>query len=73
VIHVHAYRVLTNMQVRVTCAQPVEEPKGLQLLYSCTATVPAPDSPEGSSDELFTLAQALFDAATDLHATEHSG
>ena len=72
-IHVYAYSVMGNMQVRVTCAEPVEEPKGLQLVYSVTATVPAFEADEGTSDQLFALAQCLFDAATDLHATEHDG
>lgn len=71
-IHVYAYSVMGQMQVRVTCAEPVQEPEGLKLLYGITGTGPASGAPAGSSEELFNLAQCIFDCAAELHATEHS-
>lgn len=69
-IHVHAYVVLGQMHVRVTCAEPVEEPQGLRLVYSISSTSLEPAAQSGTADELFQLSQALYQAAADLHDTE---
>lgn len=71
-IHVYAYSVLDHVHVRVTCAEPVEETQSLKLLYSISTTAPSFGSPAGSADELYALAQIIFDAAAELHAeAEH--